>query len=63
MNTIMTRLFTAISFAMFLYGVFMSAKSFLAGYYAAQLLYIGSSVLSYISFRHFVNNSNEEDIY
>lgn len=63
MSVYMTRLFTAVSFAVFLYSIFMSAKSFLSGYYISQLLFIFSGVLSYMSYRDFVNNSDEETYY
>lgn len=58
-----TRLFTAISFAVFLYSIYMSAQSFLSGQYINQLLFILSGVFSYMSYREFVNNSNEEIYY
>lgn len=63
MSIYFTRLFTAVSFATFLYSVYMSAKSFLAGHYICQLLFIVSGVLSYMSYRDFVNNSDEEIYY
>jgi hypothetical protein len=60
---IVTKLLIVISFVMFLFSVIMSADCFINSKYVSWFLYLIGSLLSYISYKNFINSSDEEDYY
>ena len=60
---ILTRLLIVISFAIFLYSIIMSANCLLAHMYMSWILFLLGSLLSYISYKTFINSSDEENYY
>ena len=61
MSFLMTKICTIIAFAMFLYSVIKSADYFIKQNYISQILLLISGVLSYMSYKSFINSSDEED--
>lgn len=60
---IITRLLIVISFGIFLYSVIMSANCLLAHMYISWILFLLGSLLSYLSYKNFINSSDEENYY
>ena len=66
MSVIMTQICTVVAFATFLYSILKSADCFINRMYISQILLLLSGVLSYMSYKSFINsfnNPDEEDYY
>jgi len=63
MNKIIIKLLLVASFVSFLYSVFQAADCFYNKEYICWFLFLNSSILSYCSYKHFINSLDEEDYY
>lgn len=58
---LLTKLCTVVSFVVFLYSIFKSADCFINQKYISQFLFLLSGIISYMSFKSFINSSNEKE--
>ena len=62
-NFIVTKLLIVVSFGIFLYSIIMSANCLLDHKYISWIMLLVGSLLSYLSYKNFINSSDEENYY